>query len=993
MAPKFGPKTRVYELAQQLGVDNKQVIAAAADIGLVKVAVSVVNAAEATAIWEIISASHSQEAAPEVEEKLRTKVEKDVANEVQQIVAGVDQKLAQQLADAEVAAATLADGSAGVAAAEPALAADAEEDPYWEEETANDFFAPVFLAPQTRGRQSMVAISRSEDIEYEDETDDPEYHARALAKEREQAAERKGKTRRGTRGKSRGRGAEESAPIDAPMPLAIKGSTRLEAKRRRREERRDQGRQKRHIVSEAEFLARRESVDRQMIVREAKRQGQPGYITQVGVLEDGLLVEHFVTSDAHNSIVGNIYLGRVQNVLPSMEAAFIDFGSGRNGVLYAGEVDWRAAGLGGRQRRIEQALKPGDQVLVQVTKDPVGHKGARLTTQISLAGRYLVYVPGGKSTGISRKLPEAERQRLKGIIRGLTGAGDGIIIRTAAEGVEEAEIRADVHRLQTLWETIETRTKEEKEQSGASVVTLYEEPDMLVKVVRDLFNEDFSQLVVEGSRAWNIVHAYVASVASDLEPRLVKYDPAEHGDKDVFEQYRIEEQLQKALSRKVWLPSGGTLVIDRTEAMTVIDVNTGKFTGAGGNLEETVTKNNLEAAEEIVRQMRLRDIGGMIVVDFIDMVLPQNQDLVLRRLKEALGRDRTRHEVSEVTSLGLVQMTRKKLGTGLLETFATECPNCRGRGVIVHHEPVDYLDSFAIAGRDRRTIKAKQGGQHASDHPVARAMSRHHEAEEQQAPKPRRSKVAEADLSVPPRKPRRSRESMEQLADVVAGAIITGPAEPEVAAESPAQPVTSGRRRRRAVKAQAATTAAAVQAVAEPEDVAVPEVAAAEVAAPAAQRSYEEALAEFERSPRRRRAVRGNSISDVPPNPADFGVDPEVTFEQAEPPARTGRTRRATKRTSAAKKPAPVQAEAPVSTPEPEVHVVAAGAEEATSAAPATRRRTRRRAVRTGTATAAPAQVVVTEPQVAEPQAAEQPVGAEKAARGRRRAVRKATRK
>ena len=400
-------------------------------------------------------------------------------------------------------------------------------------------------------------------------------------------------------------------------------------------EMREESRKKRHIVSEAEFLARRESVNRTMVVRERQRHDHPGIVTQVGVLEDDMLVEHFVTSDTQSSLAGNIYLGRVQNVLPAMEAAFIDIGKGRNGVLYAGEVDWRAANLGGRHRKIEQALKSGDQVLVQVAKDPIGQKGPRLTTQISLAGRYLVYVPGGKSAGISRKLPAPERKRLKAILKNVVPADGSVIIRTAAEGVPEDAIAADVNRLHSLWEQIQERTLKEKESKGTKPVTMYEEPNMLVKVVRDLFNEDFTSLVVDGNRAWNTVHAYIQSVAPDLLDRLEKFDREAHDGQDAFEALRVDEQLKKALSRKVWLPSGGTLVIDRTEAMTVIDVNTGKFTGSGGNLEETVTKNNLEAAEEIVRQMRLRDLGGMIVVDFIDMVLPENQDLVLRRLTEA----------------------------------------------------------------------------------------------------------------------------------------------------------------------------------------------------------------------------------------------------------------------------------------------------------------------------------------------------------------------
>lgn len=488
----------------------------------------------------------------------------------------------------------------------------------------------------------------------------------------------------------------------------INGSTRLEAKRQRRRDGRDAGRRRPPILSEAEFLARREAVERVMVVRDRVRTEPPhqgARYTQIAVLEDGVVVEHFVTSAASTSLVGNVYLGIVQNVLPSMEAAFVDIGRGRNGVLYAGEVNWEAAGLGGANRKIEQALKPGDYVVVQVSKDPVGHKGARLTTQVSLAGRYLVYVPGASSTGISRKLPDTERQRLKEILREVVPPEAGVIIRTASEGVKEEDIRADVDRLQQRWSQIETTAEETRQKAAGAAVALYEEPDVLVKVIRDLFNEDFSELIVSGDDAWATINEYLNSVAPELLPKLTSYAPPTGPDgqpgPDVFAVHRIDEQLAKAMDRKVWLPSGGTLVIDRTEAMTVVDVNTGKFTGAGGNLEETVTKNNLEAAEEIVRQLRLRDIGGIVVIDFIDMVLESNRDLVLRRLTEALARDRTRHQVSEVTSLGLVQLTRKRLGTGLIEAFSTSCPQCAGRGIVLHTDPV---------GSDATTRKADSGG-------------------------------------------------------------------------------------------------------------------------------------------------------------------------------------------------------------------------------------------------------------------------------------------
>ncbi|WP_223690370.1 Rne/Rng family ribonuclease [Leifsonia poae] len=455
-------------------------------------------------------------------------------------------------------------------------------------------------------------------------------------------------------------------------PQKVKGSTRLEAKKQRRRDGRDAGR-RRPVITEAEFLARRESVDRQMIVRE-----KSGRI-QIGVLEDKVLVEHYVAKSQEASLIGNVYLGRVQNVLPSMEAAFVDIGRGRNAVLYSGEVDWEAAETGNQPRRIELALKPGDRVLVQVTKDPVGHKGARLTSQVSLPGRYLVYVPNGSMNGISRKLPDTERARLKKILKEVLPENVGVIVRTAAEGATEEQLTLDVTRLTAQWADISKQV--ENVQAPA---LLHSEPDLLIKIVRDVFNEDFQKLIIAGSDPQATIEMYLRQVAPDLLDRVETYT----GERDAFDEFRITEQIEKALDRKVWLPSGGSLVIDRTEAMTVVDVNTGKFVGSGGNLEETVTKNNLEAAEEIVRQLRLRDIGGIIVVDFIDMVLESNRDLVLRRLIECLSRDRTKHQVAEVTSLGLVQMTRKKLGLGLLETFSEACEVCAGRGVIVHHDPV-----------------------------------------------------------------------------------------------------------------------------------------------------------------------------------------------------------------------------------------------------------------------------------------------------------------
>jgi ribonuclease E len=487
---------------------------------------------------------------------------------------------------------------------------------------------------------------------------------------------------------------------------AIKGSTRLEAKKQRRREGRESGRRRPPVVTESEFLARRESVERTMIVR------QRGDRTQIAVLEDGVLVEHYVNRTTHASYVGNVYLGKVQNVLPSMEAAFVDIGKGRNAVLYAGEVNFDASGLEGQSKRIESALKPGQAIIVQVTKDPVGHKGARLTSQISLPGRYLVYVPGASMTGISRKLPDTERNRLKNILKKVTPENAGVIVRTAAEGAAEAELDRDVTRLAAQWENIEKKAK-----TASAPSLLYGEPDLTIRVVRDVFNEDFSKLIVSGDDGWDVIDEYVRYVAPHLADRLSRWEESPESDgEDVFAAYRIDEQLAKALERKVWLPSGGSLVIDRTEAMTVIDVNTGKFTGQGGNLEETVTRNNLEAAEEIVRQLRLRDVGGILVIDFIDMVLESNRELVLRRLLECLARDRTKHQVAEVTSLGLVQMTRKRVGAGLLEAFSQPCECCNGRGVILTLEQPEPGHRSTAGHRDqRRQAPGNGNGRDAKD--------------------------------------------------------------------------------------------------------------------------------------------------------------------------------------------------------------------------------------------------------------------------------------
>ena len=483
----------------------------------------------------------------------------------------------------------------------------------------------------------------------------------------------------------------------------VEGSTRLEAKKqRRRDNRRERSRQSQ--LMEQDFLARRENVDRLMVVREKEQH------TQISVVEDNVLVEHYVSDIQEVQTVGNIYLGRVQNVLPSMEAAFVDIGQSRNGVLYAGEVNWDAARLEGQPRRIELAFKSGDPVLVQVTKDPIGHKGARLTSQVTLAGRFLVLVPSGGMTGVSRKLSERERSRLKNIVSKIAPKDMGVIIRTAAEGASEDAIVKDLESLVRQWERI--NAKREEFWHGKRPKLLQGEPDVAIRVVRDIFNDDFSKLIVEGDKVYDRIEEYLDTMAPDLKDKLEKWDPAEHEGKDVFDKWSIDSQLRKGMERQVYLPSGGSIVIDRTEAMTTIDVNTGRFIGKGKSLEETVTRCNLEASEEIARQLRLRDIGGMVMIDYVDMVMPANRDLVLRRLVECLARDRTKHQVAEVTSLGLVQMTRKRIGQGLVEAFSEECPTCKGRGFILHDQPTvsaDYDDPYALRGGDPFVKTNKHG--------------------------------------------------------------------------------------------------------------------------------------------------------------------------------------------------------------------------------------------------------------------------------------------
>ncbi|MGW3873475.1 Rne/Rng family ribonuclease, partial [Streptomyces sp. NPDC005069] len=633
-------------------------------------------------------------------------------------------------------------------------AADTSEDEHEraheaDEEEEEDHELSASGSSSSRRRRRRRRRSGDASPEAEAGTDDPERTVVKVREPRKKEAER-----------------EPGTGFDEVQ--SIKGSTRMEAKKQRRREGREQGRRRVPIITEAEFLARREAVERVMVVR------QNGERTQIGVLEDNVLVEHYVNKEQATSYVGNVYLGKVQNVLPSMEAAFVDIGKGRNAVLYAGEVNFEALGMAHGPRRIETALKSGQSVLVQVTKDPIGHKGARLTSQVSLPGRYLVYVPEGSMTGISRKLPDTERARLKTILKKIVPEDAGVIVRTAAEGASEDELRRDVERLQQQWEDIQKKSK--SNGSANAPTLLYGEPDMTVRVVRDIFNEDFSKVIVSGDDAWETIHGYVAHVAPDLTDRLSRWT----SEVDIFATYRIDEQLMKALDRKVWLPSGGSLVIDKTEAMVVVDVNTGKFTGQGGNLEETVTRNNLEAAEEIVRQLRLRDLGGIVVIDFIDMVLESNRDLVLRRLLECLGRDRTKHQVAEVTSLGLVQMTRKRVGQGLLESFSETCVHCNGRGVIVHMEQPTTVGG---GGNGKRAKKRGRGG--AGEQAEALVEHEHeHEHELVEAEVETEAEVA-AEVAAPVALPEPEFVPDEEL--------YSSPAEAEAAA-------SRGRGRRRATR-------------------------------------------------------------------------------------------------------------------------------------------------------------------------------------------------
>ena len=694
----------------------EEVVAPAAESAEPAATESAVEVKEETAKVEVVTPAKAEEA-----EKAEAPAEEPAAEQPAEAAAVAEESATEEAAPEAPAAEESAEESAE--APEPVKTiSDLQREKLQELRSRTPMGAmPLFMAPEPEELSELAVAAKLERearraaAEEQKRKERMERRREEAAAEAEVTSHRRRRRRRGTEDIEIEGGVDDDVEtvtkVRAPRladshasntVTGVRGSTRLEAKRVRRRESRSLGR-RRHIVTEAEFLARRESVDRQMLVRQ-----KDGRI-QIGVLEDGVLAEHFVSKTQQDSLIGNVYLGKVQNVLPSMEAAFVDIGRGRNAVLYAGEVNWDVTGLDGAPRKIENALKPGDSVLVQVTKDPIGHKGARLTSQVSLPGRFLVYVPGGSMTGISRKLPDTERARLKKILKDKLPEGAGVIVRTAAEGASEEELTHDINRLRAQWEEIQEKANSRKVLAPEM---LYQEPDLMIKTVRDVFNEDFTAMIVQGENAWDSIEAYVTYVAPDLVSRLQQWDSAD----DLFDHYRINEQLAKALDRKVYLPSGGSLVIDRTEAMTVVDVNTGKFTGSGGNLEETVTKNNLEAAEEIVRQLRLRDIGGIIVIDFIDMVLESNRDLVLRRLIECLGRDRTKHQVAEVTSLGLVQMTRKRLGTGLLEVFSEPCEQCAGRGLIVHDQPLsgrsggasDYIHRHERNDRKRARAAARE---------------------------------------------------------------------------------------------------------------------------------------------------------------------------------------------------------------------------------------------------------------------------------------------
>ncbi len=473
------------------------------------------------------------------------------------------------------------------------------------------------------------------------------------------------------RQKSKQRPASKQRPSREAPPAGAKSGGRDRSSNRNHRNGRANDRRPDHRRREEEIIIPPETARKQMLVRVLPHQ------TQVVILEGPVLVEHYVARSDRESLVGNVYLGRVKNVLPGMEAAFVDFGSDKNGVVYAGDISYDRSKHGRRRPRIEEVIKEGDELLVQVVKDAMGAKGARLSNEVTLPGRHLVLVPNSDIQGISRRLPDEERSRLRQIIDEVKPGGYGVIVRTAASQASKSDIKADIDRLVQDWTGIQSQIGD-----GGAPRVIYEEPPLLIRVIREHFTPDFRRLLIDDPRAEKEVKAYLDDTAPHLTSKVQLY---KDGEMSLFERFHVEDQLRKALDRKVWLPSGGHLIVDRTEALTVIDVNTGKFVGKS-NLEETVLENNLEAAEEIGRQLRLRDIGGIIVIDFIDMEIEKNRHAVLRRLRETLAKDKTRTQVFDVSNLGLVEMTRKNVSEGLLESFSEVCPTCNGRGVLLHEE-------------------------------------------------------------------------------------------------------------------------------------------------------------------------------------------------------------------------------------------------------------------------------------------------------------------
>lgn len=963
-----GEKVRVHTVAKQLGIRATDFLAILADHGIEgKKTASSLTQAQVFSVLDALSANSE----PSQEDKKPAEAEASEVSAAEDSAAEEPKKEAKKPAKKTAKKATKKTAkktakksakksakkqtkTAAKKSAEPAEEKPAEENeqvgqPAEEVAEKSEKKSAKRTAKRSTKKAAKPAVKEAEQELQEEKTQEENSVPKPVRRRRvrrvvrrvgsARRAEERASQEKGERNNDRGDAPEETpaknvAPEDlhpaeratedlVDEPVKMKGSTRLESQRRWRAKNRDKNYK---AITRAEFLARRESVERTMIVRDSERTDHKGMMTQVGVVEDGQLVEHFVADATHQSLIGNVYLGRVQNVLGSMEAAFVDIGTGRNAVLYAGEMDWRSPHLHSKNRKIDQALRPGDQILVQVLKDPIGHKGARLTNRISFAGRYLVYFPAGTTAGISRKLPAGERKRLKDILGEVITGDGGAIIRTAAENATEEQITEDVQRLEKRWQEIQKLENKERNSKGSKPVTLYEEPNMLIQVVRDVFNADFTELIIDGDKSWQAVRDYLGRTSPELMDRVNKWNRGKHDGQDAFAPLDLDQQLEKAMARKVWLPSGGYLIIDHTEAMTVIDVNTGSFVGSGGNLEATVTENNLEAAEEIVRQLRLRDIGGMIVVDFIDMLLQQNQDLVLRRLSEFLGRDRTRHKLGEVTSLGLVQLTRKRLGTGLLETFSTPCEACDGRGFIMHPDPVEQKDpeprrdhghrkerqQAKNQGRNQNQAKSRNQGKdsernHREDKHTQRE-DKHTQREDQQSQQQSQQsepKKSEAQNDKPQQRTRRrvrrvvrrgnphaaqaakrerqgrnSKASNSDIDSIVANArkrsAQEDPDEPSAAnnAERPEQNKTANtrsRRRRRVVRS-ADTGARSARSSSD-----------RRANSSSANRSrYEEAKREFEESPRRKRQTRGNSKSDFAPRPEDFGVTKNSDDKSAE---------------------------------------------------------------------------------------------------------------